>query len=279
MVTLTGNHQFDLQISESIDVIKKILGEDICGIYLYGSSIVGGLQKYSDIDLFVISNRSTTTVEKSKIVKEMLTISNVDPTKQGKPIEMTIVVSSAVKPWKYPPSFDFQYGDWLRKEFESGNVEPWNTKEKPDLAIVITQILLANKSLFGPDPKQLLDVIPYDDFMFATLKEVDTLMGDLDWDTRNVLLTFARIWSTVETDEIRSKPEAASWVICKLPSRFQPILQRALNVCLGKEAEHWEDLTKIVNPCAEFMMAKIKEKATTISMADNSNKLIKLAKT
>jgi B12 binding domain len=42
-------------------------------------------------------------------------------------VGLTLVVQSEVRPWRYPTN-DFQYGDWLRGEFESGNVEPWPTR-------------------------------------------------------------------------------------------------------------------------------------------------------
>ncbi len=42
------------QLDECLDLLTKILGADLLGVYLYGSALVGGLQKYSDIDLFVV---------------------------------------------------------------------------------------------------------------------------------------------------------------------------------------------------------------------------------
>lgn len=70
------------------------------------------------------------------------------------PIELTIVIKSEINPWHYPPKFDFQYGDWLRESFESGVIEPYPTKVMPDLALLITQVLLASDTLFGPNPDQ-----------------------------------------------------------------------------------------------------------------------------
>ena len=62
---------------------------------------------------------------------------------------MTIVIKSEIKPWRYPPHFDFQYGEWLREKFENGNIDPWPTKEMPDLALLITQVLLASQTLWN----------------------------------------------------------------------------------------------------------------------------------
>ncbi len=35
---------------------------------------------------------------------------------------MTLAQKEAINPWHYPPHFDFQYGEWLRTDFENGIV-------------------------------------------------------------------------------------------------------------------------------------------------------------
>jgi len=244
---------------------------------LYGSSIVGGLQKYSDIDLFVVSDRSTTHEEKTKLVTQLLKISGVYMKCTKPPIEMTIVKKAEINPWHYPPNFDFQFGDWLREQFESGIIEPWPIKEMPDLALLITQTLLASKTLLGADPNQLLCKIPYNDFMMATAGALQNLMPELSSDTRNVLLTFARIWSTVETDAIRSKPAAADWAIDRLPKQYRPVMKRAKAICMGEEKENWDDVRELIKPCADFIISQINTKVIEINLSNNTTKSIKLA--
>ncbi|WP_258956706.1 DUF4111 domain-containing protein [Legionella sainthelensi] len=87
----------------------------------------------------------------------------------------------------------------------------------PDLALIITQVLLKSHTLMGENLEQLLDSIPYRDFIKAMLHDPDRLSVELEQGTRNVLLTYARIWSTLETNEVRSKPIASGWVIERLP--------------------------------------------------------------
>lgn len=147
----------------------------------------------------------------------------------------------------------------------------------PDLALLITQVLLASKTLFGPVPSELLDPVPYLDFIKAMLNELDSLIADLDRDTRNVLLTFARIWSSVETDSIRSKIDAASWVINKLPDEYKPVMNRARAISSGEEKKHWEDLKVIIKSCAEFMVEHIKIQTSGLNSSDYSNRSIKVA--
>ncbi|CAM2894276.1 aminoglycoside adenylyltransferase domain-containing protein [Legionella anisa] len=59
------------------------------------------------------------------------------------------------------------------------------------------------------------------------LHDLERLSAGLEHDIRNVLLTYARIWSTLETNQIRSKPDAADWVIERLPKMYQPVMNRA----------------------------------------------------
>ncbi|HAT1867329.1 aminoglycoside adenylyltransferase domain-containing protein [Legionella pneumophila] len=275
--TLKLDDETERQIDQCLNLVKEILGQDLLGVYLFGSSILGGLQKYSDIDLLVVSDRSTTHEEKTKLAIKLLQISGVYMKSTKLPIEMTIVEKAEINPWHYPPNFDFQYGDWFRKQFESGIIEPWPTKEMPDLAILITQVLLASKTLLGADPDQLLCKVPYKDFIIATTDALQNLMSELNSDTRNVLLTFARIWSTVGSDTIRSKPAAANWAIDHLPEKYRPVMKRAKAICKGEEKENWDDIREFIKPCADFIIGQINNKVIEIKLSNNTNKSIKLA--
>ena len=171
------------------------------------------------------------------------------------------MVEREVKPWRYPPSFDFQYGDWLRGEFESGNLEPWPTTVNPDLATLITMAILADTPLFGPPPAQFFDPVPPGDQISAMLAGIDSLRGDLYSDTRNVLLTFARIWSTLATGVIRPKDAAADWVLDRLPEEHRPVIARACAIYLGQHPEGWDDIADRLDPHVEYVVAEIRRLA------------------
>src|SRR5689334_5530069 len=87
------------QLKDSIDLLKTMLGSDLLGVYLYGSSLVGGLQKYSDIDLFVVTNRATTSEEKAKLIAKLLQISGIYMKSSKRPLEMTLVEKKMINPW------------------------------------------------------------------------------------------------------------------------------------------------------------------------------------
>ena len=264
------------QIQDSLALLKTTLGPNLLGVYLYGSSLVGGLQRYSDIDLLVLINRKTTLEEKSALIDKLLQISGIYMKSLKLPLELTIVEHSAINPWRYPPHFDFQYGEWLRAAFEEGATESSQTNEMPDLALIVTQVLLKSQTLWGPEPEKVLSYVPYRDFMKAMIHDVDRLIDEIESDTRNVLLTFARIWSTLETNEIRPKPVAADWAINRLPKEYQPVMKRAKLICIGEEEEHWNDVKQFIKPCSDFIMKKIRTQAALINY-DEQSKKIKLA--
>ncbi len=149
------------------------------------------------------------------------------------------MVEDEIKPWRFPPSFDFQYGDWLRGAFESGDLTPWPTTTSPDLASLITIVLLGNAPVFGPPPSTLIDPVPPADVITATTGDVDSLLGRLEDDTRNVILTLARIWSTACRRSARETHPRRALVLDPCAASA-----RARTAYAGDEEERWDDRSK-----------------------------------
>ncbi len=255
---------------------QKVLKDNIAGMYLYGSALIGGLQRYSDLDLFVVTNNKILNHDKFQLIEGLLKISGLYMKDDNLPIELTIVAQSEVKPWRYPPNFEFQYGEWLREEFESSNTKSLNNSKMPELAILITQILLSSITLIGKPPDQVFCPVPYLDVVSTIASKSDGLIAELYSDTRNVLLTFARNWILLETDTIHSKPEAASWAFDRLPIRLRPVMERAREICIGAKKEYWGDIQPLVKACAEFIELEISNKIIEITAFHNFNKSIKI---
>lgn len=253
------------QLHQVKTLVQAVLGEDAVGAYLFGSAMLGGLRPYSDLDVIVVTKRPTTHSDKQRFVQRLLENSGRQ-TADGRwrYVELTIVVEGDIKPWRYPPKFDFQYGDWLRAEFEDGNVEPWPTTVSPDLATLLTQVRMSGRSMFGPPPAEYFEPVPADHLLRAMIDSLDPLLADLAGDTRNVLLTLARMWFTLATGAIASKDAAAQWASERMPKPLRPVLQRARAIYLGEHAEQWDDLQGEVEPCVEFIVAEIRNQASAL---------------
>ena len=239
----------DEQLDQVTALLRRVLGADLVGAYLFGSAVLGGLTPTSDLDVLAVSRRPTTRQQRQQLVERLLEISM-----RPRFLELTLVVELDIRPWRYPPRMDFQYGDWLRAEFERGEIPP--PAVNPDLAALITMTLLAGRPLVGPPPAEVFDPVPHDDLLQAGVDEVDGVLADLDSDTRNMLLTLARIWCTAETGEIRSKDAAADWALACMPAEHRPVLERARDGYRSGDYGTWDDLD--VRACADFVVGQIR---------------------
>jgi len=237
------------QLDRAVGLVQEVLGDELVGLYLFGSAVLGGLKPTSDLDLLAVSRRPTTTEERRRLAERLLALS-----KRPRHLELTVVVQSDVRPWRYPPRMDFQYGDWLRDELERGEIPP--PVPNPDLAALITMTVLYGRALAGPPPAEVLAPVPHDDLVRAGVDEIDGILADLDGDTRNMLLTLARIWSTAETGEIRPKDAAADWAIARLPAAHRSVLGRARDGYRSGDYGTWDDLD--VRACADYVVREIR---------------------
>jgi streptomycin 3"-adenylyltransferase len=110
------------QTDQIASLVRDVLGPDAIGGYLHGSAVLEVLQPRSDIDVLVVS-RARRRPQKAHSRRSSLPISgDGDESGRSRSVELTIGVESDIRPWRYPPRLDFLCGDWLRGEFERGNL-------------------------------------------------------------------------------------------------------------------------------------------------------------
>jgi streptomycin 3"-adenylyltransferase len=253
---MTGHAVAVNQVQEIVGLVGGVLRQDVIGTYLHGSSVLGGLRPASDVDVLVVSRRRMDEEERRALLGGLLRISG--SRNKVRPVELTVVVQSEVRPWRYPPTGDFLYGEWLRAEYEAGQVP--QPEPMPDLALLMTMALSGDHPLTGPRPAQILDPVPQVDLVRASVSGIPGLLDDLDSDTRNVLLTFARIWTTLATGQIKSKNAAADWALARLPVEHRPALEHARRLYLNSHysEESWSDALRAqVRPLADRVLDEI----------------------
>jgi predicted nucleotidyltransferase len=209
--------------------VRDVLGDDLVGAYLHGSAVLGGLRPTSDLDVIAVSARRLTDGEKERLASRLGEIS-----KKPRSLDFDLVVQSEIRPWRYPPPFDFHYSDW----WPGMRDRDTNT----DLAVLITMLLAAGTPLYGPAPATIFDAVPENDFRRTTLAAADEVVRDVEGDTRNVVLTLARIWTSLETGDVLPKDRAATWALERLPDEHKPVLERARSLYLEGSYGTWDDV-------------------------------------
>jgi streptomycin 3"-adenylyltransferase len=237
------------QLTEIVGALDEVLGAALIGSYVHGSVVLGGLHPHSDLDVLALTERESTVDEKARLFACMLELSGRYPSEGSpRPIELTVVVGSEVRPWRYPPERDLQFGEWLREGFERGDPEVLRPVADPDLAVLCTMVLRGDAALVGPPPTRVIGPVPWADVLDACLAEATNLISGIaaDSHTRNVVLTLARIWSSVASGQILAKDAAAEWALPQLPEEYRPVLARARDMYLGRGPEGWNDVQDLL---------------------------------
>lgn len=248
------------QIAAVTSIVREVLGDAALAAYLYGSAVAGGLRPDSDIDILVVSAHSLSGNERTAIVQRLLPVSGPNaPGASVRPIELSIVTRPALVPWRYPPQIELQYGEWMRDEIERGELPDWPHPD-PDVAILVETARRASVPLFGPPVAAVLDPIPRADLVRAMVDSIPTLLPGIEEgsDTRNGLLTLARIWTTLATGKIRAKDEAAHWALARLPDEHRPVLAHARAAYLGEAPEDWRELSPRLGPHVAHVVKRIR---------------------
>lgn len=245
------------QLAALAGVLRDVVGANLLAAYLHGSAVLGGLRPASDLDVLVVLGRSLDPAERAELFERILPLSG--PGAGGRHLEVAAVVAGEVRPWRYPPVGDFLYGDWLIDEFH--RLGPPTPGPEPDLAITLSQVLAGGRVLLGPDPATLLDPVPAGDLVRAGTDGLDGLLADLAGDTRNVLLTLARIWCTIATGRVVAKDAAAAWAGERVPDEHARVLAHARRLYLTATyaEETWPAAVRAAAPgCAAHLTDRIR---------------------
>ena len=200
------------QLAMVLEIARTVLGDNLIGVYLHGTTGAEALRPTSDLDVLVVIGQPTTEAERRALVLGLAEVSgSPEPRGRWRPVELTVVRQSMVNPWRYPPERELQFGQWERRRYLAGYVPA--PEPDPDLAVLVSAALAADRPLLGPPAAAILAPVPAADLRRSVVAGVPGLLAGLEGDVRNVLLTLARIWFTLATGEIRSKDAAASWVL------------------------------------------------------------------
>jgi len=246
------------QLDAVVRVLDAVLGVDLLGAYLYGSAVDGGLRLNSDVDLFAVSSRRLSDPHRRRLIDRLRPLSAKALRRPDwRPVELTIVALPDVRPWRYWPRTDFQHGEWLRAQFDAGELEP-HEPDTPDLTVQVAQLQQSHVVLRGPAPTEILGEVPWTDVERAMRGSIGGLLEDAESDTTNVLLTLCRIWATLEVGQFMSKDEAADWAAQRVSSEHRPLIVQARAAYLGTAGDEWRDAQTAVAAAMNALVGAIR---------------------
>ena len=252
------------QISTVVAALRNIFGNSLIAVYLHGSGVSGELRPQSDIDLLAVVDRGMTEDERAVLLASLLPLSGRHPAVPNGPRCLEVVVFSWIDLARrlYPARAEFVFGEWLRDAFEAG--ETPMPQHDPEFTLVLAQARQEASPLFGPHANELLPDVPEQLVREAMRDLLPTLLAALNEDTRNVLLTLARMWRTASSGAFVSKNEAAIWALPKLNEQDASILDYARQAYLGEVQDNdWQNRRDAAKRLAEQLALNVTEAMAT----------------
>lgn len=241
------------QIQSALEILRRVLGDALLGVYLHGSAVSGGLKPQSDIDLLAVVERELTEDQRDELLTELLRLSGRHPAVPGGPrcLEVMVFCRSALARADFPARAEFVYGEWLRDAFEAG--ERPTPQRDPEYSLLIAQARQEAIPLLGPSGDELLPEVCLKQVRQAMRDALPDLLDGLHGDERNVLLTLARMWHTASTGKFVTKDAAANWAIPRLSGRNATTLDHARRAYLGEVTDHWTGQGDAAQQLAEHL--------------------------
>ncbi|GAB3843369.1 aminoglycoside adenylyltransferase domain-containing protein [Nesterenkonia populi] len=227
-----------------VDKLEPVLSEGLLGLYICGSAVRGEQGPHSDLDLIALTHETLTINERQQLTRTLLQVSGWAGHEQTfpeaahrRPVEFTTFVLKDIERWQYPPTVDYRYGEWLRAELVAGGVP--RPHEDPDATLFLEDARQNNQTISGPELQNFLSPPPSGSLARACQDTAPLLMEELGEDTRNVLMTLARMAVTVSTETIVSKDHAARVTASRLLPADADLLLRAVAEYRGITSVDW----------------------------------------
>ena len=250
----TGNT--DTVIDSFVKLTVEILKDNLVGIYLHGSSVMGCYNPAkSDLDLIVVVNEPMTDTDKRSYMDMVVELNSKAP---AKGIEMSVVRQNVCKPFAYPTPFELHFSvahlDWYRNDPED-YISKMKGEDK-DLAAHFTIINHRGKSLYGATVKEVFANVQVQDYIDSIWNDIaDAEEAVLD-NPMYIILNLARVLAYLRDSLVLSKKEGGEWALGNIPEIYHSLVINAL-----KEYAEGADITYEMSHAkdyAKYMVEQIK---------------------
>ncbi len=262
---------FDLDnlLNEFIVSCQTILGDNLTGIYLHGSAVMGCFNiRKSDVDLLVVVKDEVAKDHKRKFMDMVVALNERAP-KKG--IEMSIVKEAVCNPFVYPTPFELHFSiahlNWYRSN-PGDYVEKMKGTDK-DLAAHFTIIYHRGKTLLGKEIKEVFSEVSGEAYMDSIWTDIAGAKEDILENPLYIILNLCRVLAYKREGLILSKKEGGEWAVkCLEKPEYIALVLAALKEYETDEAMVVDNSVAI--GFTEYMLEQIAKKGN-----DNEHKLSK----
>ena len=222
----------DQLLNKITEGYKRILDENLVGIYLHGSLALGCFTwDKSDIDFIAVVENEPAPFEKAEIIKLLL---KLDADAPPKGLEMSVVPRSACERFVYPTPYFLHFSNGHKQSYIDdleGHIAMLHGVDR-DLAAHFTVIREVGKTLFGAPISEVFGNVPPSDYLDSILSDIENAEEDILEDPVYITLNLCRIMGYLEGAGVLSKLDGGNWGLEHLPE-YGDIINAALTEYSG----------------------------------------------
>ena len=207
---------------------KSILRDDLVGVYLHGSAVMGCFNpEKSDIDLIVVVRRPMSDPVKRAFLEMVVDLNAQGPVKG---IEMSVVLRDVCKPFVYPTPYELHFSAGhlaAYREDPKGYIRRMQGNDK-DLAAHFTILQKRGRCLYGEPIEDVFEEVPRRDYLDAIWYDVENAPEEIAAYPMYLTLNLARVLAYGSEGLILSKKEGGAWALENLPPEYHPLIRDAL---------------------------------------------------
>ncbi|MGG4342834.1 aminoglycoside adenylyltransferase domain-containing protein [Paenibacillus lautus] len=214
-------------LDQAVDLFKEELGGNLVGIYLHGSLAMGCFNPdTSDIDLLLVVADKLTSDHMRRLAKKIIAFHDGMPNQQG--VELSLVLESSLQELVYPPPFEFHYSTFHREKYLNDDDYLCGGFQDADLAAHFTVIYHRGITLYGKPIQEVFTPVDRQHYIQAILHDVEGAVEDITDSPMYYTLNLCRVLYYLKDGVVSSKKEGGEWGLRTLPSKYHPMIERAL---------------------------------------------------
>ncbi|MEC0202475.1 DUF4111 domain-containing protein [Paenibacillus lautus] len=245
-------------LDQAVDLFKKELGGNLVGIYLHGSLAMGCFNPdTSDIDLLLVVADKLTRDHMRRLAKKIIAFHDDMPNQQG--LELSLVLESSLQELVYPPPFEFHYSAFHREKYLTDDDYLCGGFQDADLAAHYTVIYHRGITLYGKAVQEVFTAVDRDHYIQAILHDVEGAVQDITDSPMYYTLNLCRVLYYLKDGVVSSKKEGGEWGLRTLPSKYHPIIERALHQYSGGAQNPADSASDELVAFAGYMLEQIQE--------------------
>ena len=220
---------------------QNILGDNLVGIYLHGSAVMGCFnEKKSDIDLLIVVDTALSNEIKHRYMDMVVELNTYAPEKG---IELSIVRKKVCKPFIYPTPFELHFSithlQWYKAN-PSDYIDKMNGTDK-DLAAHFTIIYHRGKRLYGKEIKDVFEEVSREFYFDSIWYDIENAEEEIMANPTYIILNLCRVLAYKKDELILSKQEGGNWGIDHVPKKYHGLILHALDEYLSDRSMKWDE--------------------------------------